>query len=283
MPGLRGKVAVVKNFALFSVAGILACGILAGCKETTKPEAPKASVPQTGASTAQDKTGRPAKPGLTKLILKDTVLGKGAQSAKGDLVYVLYVGKLPDGKEFDGSERHDNEPLPFVVGTGNVIKGWDDGLLGMKVGGERDISIPTDLAYGAKGAGNVIPPNSDLFFHVKLVDIVRKGEESVVDIKDLKPGSGRAAKNGNTVTLHYVGTLLSGKKFDSSRDRKKPLTITLGTGEIVPGFNSGLLGMKVGGVRRIRIPPNVGYGAEGHGPVPANGIMIFEVEMLAIK
>ncbi len=99
-------------------------------------------------------------------------VGEGAEAKKGDLVSVHYTGKLKDGTKFDSS-RDRGEPIQFVLGIGKVIKGWDEGLQGMKVGGKRKLIIPADLAYGARGAGDVIPPNAELTFDVELVKIGR--------------------------------------------------------------------------------------------------------------
>ncbi|HEV8062074.1 MAG TPA: FKBP-type peptidyl-prolyl cis-trans isomerase [Gemmataceae bacterium] len=99
-------------------------------------------------------------------------VGEGPEAKKGDLVSVHYTGKLKDGTKFDSS-RDRGVPLQFVLGIGKVIKGWDEGLQGMKAGGKRKLIIPADLAYGAQGAGGVIPPNAELTFDVELVKIGR--------------------------------------------------------------------------------------------------------------
>jgi FKBP-type peptidyl-prolyl cis-trans isomerase len=96
--------------------------------------------------------------------------GTGAQAEAGKSVSVHYTGKLQDGKVFDSSVSR-GEPISFKLGVGQVIKGWDEGIALMKVGGKAQLIIPPDLGYGARGAGGVIPPNAILVFDVELVDV----------------------------------------------------------------------------------------------------------------
>ena len=103
------------------------------------------------------------------LRITDLEIGDGAIAGSGQVVVVNYRGTLENGKEFDSS--YGRGPFSFPLGAGRVIKGWDEGVAGMKVGGKRKLVIPPDLAYGTRGAGGVIPPNATLIFEVELLDV----------------------------------------------------------------------------------------------------------------
>ena len=105
-----------------------------------------------------------------------------------------------------------------------------------------------------------------------------------LQIEDLRPGTGAEAQKGNTVTVHYVGTLTDGSKFDSSRDRGQGFTFKLGAGQVIKGWDQGVAGMKVGQLRKLTIPPELAYGTRGFPPViPPSSTLVFEVELLAVK
>jgi peptidylprolyl isomerase len=108
----------------------------------------------------------------TKSGLKyiDVKVGDGKVAKAGDVVRVHYTGRLKNGKKFDSSVDR-NEPFEFNLGVGKVIKGWDEGVAGMKEGGKRKLIIPPDLGYGSRGAGNVIPPDAELHFEVELIKV----------------------------------------------------------------------------------------------------------------
>jgi FKBP-type peptidyl-prolyl cis-trans isomerase FkpA len=104
------------------------------------------------------------------LQIEDLVVGTGAEATPGHRVTVHYTGWLTNGKKFDSS--HDrNQPFVFELGGRQVIKGWDLGVAGMRIGGKRKLTIPSDLGYGARGAGGIIPPNATLVFEVELLDV----------------------------------------------------------------------------------------------------------------
>lgn len=144
--------------------------LVAGCRDKVpEPEPPPkpAKVVEEPASSA---SAEPEKPAVTELVKEDLTPGKGAEAKPGDTVKVHYTGTLLNGKKFDSSLDR-NEPFEFKLGAGAVIKGWDEGVVGMKVGGKRKLTIPSDMGYGKSGSPPKIPPNSPLVFEVELLEI----------------------------------------------------------------------------------------------------------------
>ena len=108
-------------------------------------------------------------------------------------------------------------------------------------------------------------------------------EATELVIEDLRVGDGAEAKAGQNVSVHYTGTLTNGKKFDSSHDRNQPFKFKLGGGQVIQGWDQGVAGMKIGGLRKLTIPPHLGYGARGAGGVIGpNATLVFEVELLGV-
>lgn len=258
--------------AVMAVALILAA---VGCgSKDPAPEPPKpAPTPAPGATASSDKVG-----------IVDVVVGKGVEAKLGDTVWVQYRGTLSrDGSEFDSTMGRDKAPYSFTLGDHSVIKGWEEGIPGMKVGGERKLHIPASLGYGANQQGK-IPPNSDLDFDVKLIYVVKPGQENVIDTRVLKPGTGaRMVKPGDKITVDYKTMLMSDKVVDSSFDRKSTFTFTVGNGEVISGMDRGVEGMKLGEVREIVMPPAVAYGPVIKGVVPANSALKIEVTLRSFQ
>ncbi len=190
-------------------------------------------------------------PHVKDLVIEDTVKGTGDAAARGDDVWVLYTGKLTNGTVFDTNKKKDGKSFHLTLGAGQVIKGWDEGLLGMKKGGHRHLVIPYAMAYGDKPNPG-IPPQSDLVFDVEMQDILKQNEQGVINASDTKVGKGREAKKGDTVTVDYDATA-NGESFDT----QKNISFKIGEEMQVPGFDTAITGMKVGGQRVIKIPPSL--------------------------
>ncbi len=151
-------------FAPFSTPGIQTNATTTeGIASTTAEKATMNQEPSSAPNQIPD-------PLPTTLAGKDIVVGTGAEAVAGKTVTVNYVGMLPDGTVFDASAKH-GQPFSFALGAGQVIKGWDLGVAGMKVGGKRQLIIPADLAYGNQAVGGVIPANATLIFDIELLDV----------------------------------------------------------------------------------------------------------------
>jgi len=239
----------------------------------------------------------PPSPPPTELIIEDLVVGSGSPVDVGDFLIMDYVGvSYSTGLQFDASWDR-GSPFPFDLGAGRVIQGWDQGIVGMAVGGRRSLTIPPDLAYGENGSGSgSIGPNETLVFVVDLLasvpaNLVKPTEELTLEptielqINDLSEGSGAIVQPGNIVYIHYVGVSAStGEQFDSSWDRGRSEFIGYisGAGNVIQGLDEGLIGMQVGGRRTVVIPPDLAYGENGAGDglIAPNETLIFTVDLL---
>lgn len=226
--------------------------------------------------------------GIKELGITDPVEGTGREVAEGDQVFVLYRGTfLKDGKQFDANMDDPTSAMPFsfTAGpTGGVIEGWQKGLIGMKEGGTRILEVPFMLAYGPQGDGNKIPAAADLKFEIKLLYVMKKGEEGVYDVNDDKVGTGAVAKAGDTVRFHYKGTYLSGKVWDDSRERGEPVDMKMeNIEENMPGLVAGLEGMKVGGTRTLVLPPDLAFGMSGNEGLTGSQPIKIVVDLLAVN
>lgn len=211
----------------------------------------------------------------------DTVVGTGREAQDKDVVTLEYTGTLADGKVFDSSKG--KQPLAFVLGAGRVIKGWDQGIVGMKVGGKRHLVIPPDLAYGDKAVGDgLIPANSTLTFDVELLRIDRPGDPLKVDLATVAPGKGDPAKQGDELVLNWKGAFLDGIEFVNTFTQKKPTTLCLGRPGIPAGISQALAGIKAGEKRHAVIPYGLAYGPQGAAGIAPYTTLVVDVEAVQI-
>ena len=334
------------------------------------------------------------------LKYKDSLIGSGNAAKNMDHVTLNYIGWVTDKdatdhftdwsndttKSFFENSYQNNRPFAFPLGQGRAIKGWDEGIVGMKVGGKRTLIIPPELGYGDRPSGK-IPANSTLKFQVELMEIdqltitddtigtgallkdgdMLKFHYRVTRLKDnseiintyegspqtlkvgdkrnhpvfkqlmdglkvggkrtaivpgqdknkvefqavsvfvpkeakmwdldnskakatksglkyliVEQGKGAKVVSGKQITVHYSGFLEDGKKFDSSIERDEPIKFPVGVGRVIPGWDEGLLLLNVGTKARFIIPPKLGYGERGSGPIPPNSTLIFDVEVIDI-
>jgi peptidylprolyl isomerase len=230
--------------------------------------------------------------GLKYIILKK---GNGRKIQPSDVVSVHYTGKFLNDSVFDSS-RQRNQPIVLTIGKGQVIKGWEEGLLQLSKGDDAILIIPPHLAYGDRQVGP-IPPNSILKFEVYIVDVteVRKPEPFNVAGKDtltlssglkiliVEEGNGARPAFTRKVDVHYTGYFTDGRVFDSSIDRGRPLNFEVGAGRVIKGWDEGIMRIRKGGKARLIIPPYLAYGDRQTGPIPPNSTLIFDVELIDIE
>jgi len=204
--------------------------------------------------------------------------GSGEVPKSGDHVEMHYVGTFHNSSKVFDSSRAKNRTFKFQLGQGKVIKGWDECVKGMRVGERCKLVCPPEFAYGKRGAGGVIPPDATLDFDMELLSII-KWEKQIIN-----EGTGATPQRGQTMVMHYVGTLENGTVFDSSRNKNKPFKFPLGLGKVIQGWDECVATMKVGERCNLICPSIFGYGKRGAGGViPGGATLNFDMELLRIE
>ena len=236
----------------------------------------------------------------TALVVTDLAEGTGSAAANGDTVVVNYVGvRSADGAEFDNSYDR-GIPFPVTLGLGQVIKGWDQGLVGVKTGGRRQLDIPADLAYGdAPPSTDVIKAGDALSFVVEVVIVIPgpdPANKPVISIPptpnqptqtfvDLIVGDGAEPQPGQSVALQFLAfSAATGQQIASSWEQGTPMTFVPGGGQLPSGLEKAVGGMKVGGRRQVTIPFVDAFGAAGNANLglPASTDLIMVLDLIAV-
>lgn len=232
------------------------------------------------------------------LQVTELVEGEGELAKRGDVVSVLYTGWYVGGKQFISYQDRES-PYQFRVGMKKVLPGFDEGVATMRPGGRRILVLPPELAFGEEGLPGTVPPDTWVKLEVELVGIRPMpsppqpwndaGHEILVtdtglQYVDFIVGAGDAPTLRSTVTVHYSAFLDDGTPFDSSYISGRPVTFAVGSGELIPGWLEGIMTMRVGGKRKLIIPPYLGYGDQGYRDViPGNATLIYDIELLAVS
>jgi peptidylprolyl isomerase len=221
--------------------------------------------------------------------------GDGRAPEAGDLVSMNFIGTLPDGTEFANSSAS-GEPVTVVYGRKQLLPGWEEGLGLMKAGGKIKLVLPPDLAFGEQGYRE-IPPNSQVILEIELLSVEKppqptsvatdKLETSASGLKysDLTIGEGTQAITNSIVTTGYT-VWVQGEtpEFVARSEDGQPVTFVIGRGDqVFPGWEEGVRNMKVGGKRYLLIPPDLAFGEQATGNIPANATLIMEIELLEVR
>jgi peptidylprolyl isomerase len=234
----------------------------------------------------------------TELVVTDLEEGTGDAAASGDTVVVHYVGvRSEDGTEFDNS-YDTGQPFSVNLGAGGVIQGWDEGLVGIKAGGRRQLDIPAELAYGDSGAGEIIQPGDALTFVIDAVAVIPAADASdapdvsvapaenvaEVEVEDLVEGDGAEIEIGNTLAVHVLGFRAdTGEQILSTWENGQPDLITYEPNGLIPALFDAFAGMKAGGRRMVTLPYEASFGTEGNEQLglPAEVDLVLVIDLLA--
>lgn len=236
----------------------------------------------------------------TELVRTVLTEGTGDEAEEGDSVVVDYVGvRSEDGVEFDNSYER-GAPFTVVLGSGSVIQGWEDGLVGSQAGERVQLDIPADLAYGDQERSDVILPDTPLTFVIDVREVIEGidpadvpdepgipltdvGVEST-EFVDLEEGDGDALEIGDTALIRYILFRADNGAILDAAWATEPVPFPYSEEQLFPGLITGMDGMQVGGERVVTIPPAEGFGLDGNPPggLPSETDIAFRVELVGI-
>lgn len=197
-----------------------------------------------------------------------------------DFVRFHFNGTLLDGTVFDSSYKR-SQTQDSVVGEGLLIKGLDEGLLGMCVGEIRHFIIPPFLAFGEQGYGTGIPPHASVEYHILLEDLHNPKDDIIVETLKLPEPCARKSVAGDFIRYHYNASFLNGIMFDSSYQQNQTYNTYIGMGYMIAGIDKGLQGVCAGEWRRIILPPHLAYGQQGAGKdIPGSAVLVFDIHVI---
>lgn len=219
------------------------------------------------------------------LQYQDIKEGTGNVAAMG-AVTINYITFLENGTtKVQSTMDPGGVPIEIILGNKDLTAGMDEGVNGMRVGGQRRLMVTPQLAYGAEGKAPSIPADASLVYYVEVVS-VRPWTALANGLKyiDLTVGTGADVASNSKIKVNYTGWLSNGMKFESSLDPGgSPIEFTLGQQQVIDGWDQGIPGMKVGGKRRLWIPPDLAYGSSGSPPsIPPNATLVFDVSVVEV-
>lgn len=302
----------IQKWIALTITAILLLTLLAACStskaETTptsaatvEPTKAPSATPAANSSEVLSSTPQPTFPPITLegatttksgLQYLELTPGTGRSPQKGDLVSMNFVGSLPDGTEITNSQTS-GKPVSLVYGIESLLPGWEEGLGMMKAGGKAKLVLPPELAFGAEGYG-MVPPNSQLVLEIELLTVeeppqptsFKESELTTTDsgLKyiDLVQGDGAEAKKDDTVSTHFTVWVKgeTDNQYIYSSQGGEPVSFVVGKGDSVfPGWDEGVLNMRVGGKRLLVVPPDLAFGDQPASGIPANSTLIMEIEL----
>ncbi|XP_077591409.1 peptidyl-prolyl cis-trans isomerase FKBP10-like [Stigmatopora nigra] len=204
------------------------------------------------------------------------------RSVVGDFMRYHYNGTFQDGTAFDSSYQR-NSTYNTYVGRRSVIAGVDRSLLGLCMGEKRKVVVPPHLAYGEEGVGDLIPGWAVLVFHIHVLDFHHPDDPVQVKAVYRPEGCGPLSREDDWLRYRYNCSLMDGTLLYSSDQYDEPSVTTLGANEVIPGLEQGLMGMCVGEVREVVVPPHWAHGENGAGTVPSSAVLFFQLELLELQ
>jgi len=223
----------------------------------------------------------------------ELVAGDGRAPASGDMITMHFVGTLPDGTTFVDSKEGE-EPITVIFDREQLLPGWEEGVAMMTAGGKAKMVLPSELAFGEQGYG-MVPPNSQIILEVELLSVEATPQptdvpqadylstENGVEYYDITEGEGDEAVPNSIVTTEFTLWVQGedSNDFILSSTYREPVTFVLGRGDTVfPGWEDGVLNMRLGGKRQLVIPPEMAFGEQGATSIPPNATIIMEVELI---